>query len=125
MEHREKVIENSFIFITTAQFLLDFAEENIVHKTWCTNKLKSSLKTTLSTIEERINILFGKSIANDRAMAQHFNASVIMENNMKLVLYLGKQPKEVARAFEKEYEELLKKYGAINLEYRDLDSKGI
>jgi hypothetical protein len=125
MKDKEKIIENSFVFITTAQFLLDFAEENIVPQQWCTNRLKSSLKTTISLMEKRINLLFGKGMANDKAMAQHFNASVIMENNMRLILHLGKQSKEVVKNFEQDYAELLRKYNALNLDYTDLDNHGI
>lgn len=123
-ERIKKSVDDSFIFITTAQFLLDFAEENIVPKQWATTKLKSSLKTTISLIQERINVLFGFK-ADKKALAQHFNASIIMENNMKLVLYLATLEKEKAKKFENDYMELLKKYGADKLEYRDLDSTGI
>jgi hypothetical protein len=112
MKVKPKSIDDIYIFLTTAQFLLDFSEDNMLPAWWCTYKLKTSLKTTLEELKKVTSIPFDdvKEKATPELVQQHIDGSMLAEQNMRLSLKFNQLTKDEQFRFQMLHENLLSQF---------------
>jgi hypothetical protein len=112
MQVKPKTIDDIYIFLTTAQFLLDFSEDNIIHSRWAVRDLKSSLKTTMDKLKKLTSIPFEevKEKATPELVQQHIDGSMLAEQNMRLSLKFNQLSKDEQFRFQMLHENLLSQF---------------
>lgn len=117
MKTTPKQIDDIYIFMITAQFLLDHAEDNILSEKWCSRDLKQSLKTCMDKLKNATSIPFTQLNvkATAETVEQHVNGSMLAENNMRLSLNFDRLNKEEQFRFQLQYDNLLSQFGLDKL----------
>lgn len=108
-------VDNIYIFLITAQFLLDFADDKMIHSGWAVQDFKSSLKTTLKKLIKLTSIPFNefKNKATSEIVEQQFTGSLLAEQNMRLALKFDQLNKEEQFRFQMQYENLLSQFNIV------------
>jgi len=112
MKIAPKQIDDIWIFMITAQFLLDHAEDSMLHERWCSRKLKSTLKTSIDELKKVTEIPFVQSevSASPETVQQQITGSMLAEQNMRLSLRFDMLSKEEQFRFQMQYENLLSQF---------------
>jgi hypothetical protein len=112
MKTTSKQIDDIWIFMITAQFILDHADDCMISENWCSKRLKSSLKTTIDELKKITSIPFVQLSVNatPEIVEQQITGSILAEQNMRLSLRFGLLSKDEQFRFQMQYENLLNQF---------------
>lgn len=116
-EKQTLTIDNIYIFLTTAQFLLDFSEENFIDSRWAGRDLKNILKTACDKLKKVTSIPFTqvKTQATPEMVEQHVTGSYLAEQSFRMALKFDKLTDDEKLKFQAQYENLLSRYDLLNV----------
>lgn len=108
-------IDNIYIFLTTAQFLLDFTEENFIDSRWAGRDLKNSLKTTMDKLKKVTSIPFVQCTekATPEMVEQHITGSYLAEQGFRVALKFDRLSQEEKIKFQARYENLMESFNLM------------
>jgi hypothetical protein len=111
----DKKIDDIYIFLTTAQFLLDFTEENFIDNRWAGGDLKNSLKTTMAKLQKVTSIPFIEcsTKATPEMVEQHVTGSYLAEQGFRVALKFDRLSNEDKLKFQARYENLMKSFNLM------------
>lgn len=114
-QKQELMVDNIYIFLTTAQFLLDFTEEQFIDSRWAKHDLKKSLKTSMDKLREVTSIPFNQcSIsATPEMVEQHITGSYLAEQSFRVALKFDRLPQEEKLKFQARYENLMESFNLM------------
>lgn len=115
INNNDKKIDDIYIFLTTAQFLLDFTEENFIDSRWAGGDLKNSLKTSMQKLQKVTSIPFVevKEKATPQMVEQHITGSYLAEQSFRVALKFDRLPEEEKLKFQARYENLMESFNLM------------
>lgn len=111
----DKKIDDIYIFLTTAQFLLDFTEENFIDSRWASGDLKNSLKTSMQKLQKATSIPFVevKEKATPEMVEQHITGSYLAEQSFRVALKFDRLTQDEKIKFQARYENLMESFNLM------------
>ncbi|MCR9064733.1 MAG: hypothetical protein NXI00_12245 [Cytophagales bacterium] len=110
----EKDINDIYITLISAQFLLDHIEGTMGDKPgWIKHDLKSSMKTLNKKLEKLVDVPFSQDSVNvsSEVMEQHYQGSLMAEKAFRAALALSELTAENQLKFMASYENLCTRFG--------------